>query len=793
MMASRVAWLVFFVLCSSRLASAQSASCPIDAKRIELTGLGEACAETRSDVCESCVCFLAEAILDAGYDFASLDLNACALENISVLLANGATIAGFLRVYACPQTRPNCLSPPTPTPTPTIGLESPPLSVSPPTPPIPTEWLRGGSNTNGSGVYLEAFGAIDPTNETVAGDSGSKAQIAFGAGLGSAIALFILCGFLYHRYRMFVAPKLRMKYAHLLNPCQYPLSLELRNCTCGNREKLILQDINFSVRNGQLVGILGPSGCGKTTLLNAIVHGDMVTKGSVTICGEKVDVKRHRIAFVPQKNGLIHHLSVFETIYFAARLRLPWFFDDVKERTNRVIHELGLENVADAYIGATLSGGELRRTCIAAELICDPEILILDEPASGLDAHAAQNVFSTLRNLARDKEKAVVVSVHQPSRRILMNFDVVLLLGPTGRMLWNGSPHDLDDILSHIGMEPPLGVSTTEWLLDIACEKEVQFLEKVTAYEKLRSTSKTCETIVRPNLMIPARETVNASSIITQFHLVTWRSCVTAFRDRGVLISHWIIPILIGILLGALTRASDDLEGFQNRMGAVFFLLTFFALSAMTFIDIINVERPVIVQQIRSQYYHQEVYFISKLLSDWFLLRVCPTVLSVSAFYFLMGLRDSFSAFMTFLGLVLLFVFVQSSTCAVMAFSSKSTAAATLANTVVLLTTAVFAGYLINIKRLPTGSGWVAFFSPFFYAWGGCLASEMKGGPYLFNAVFGSSSVEVPVSGQTYLNVIGVEFDDVERNFIGIVLLLLGLIVIGLITLRFRVKFAQRE
>ena len=128
-----------------------------------------------------------------------------------------------------------------------------------------------------------------------------------------------------------------------------------------------------------------------------------------------------------------------------------------------------------------------------------------------------------------------------------------------------------------------------------------------------------------------------------------------------------------------------------------------------------------------------------------------------------------------------------------MAFSSKSTAAATLANTVVLLTTAVFAGYLINTKRLPTGSGWVAFFSPFFYAWGGCLASEMKGGPYLFNAVFGSSSVEVPVSGQTYLNVIGVEFDDVERNFIGIVLLLLGLIVIGLITLRFRVKFAQRE
>jgi hypothetical protein len=120
-----------------------------------------------------------------------------------------------------------------------------------------------------------------------------------------------------------------------------------------------------------------------------------------------------------------------------------------------------------------------------------------------------------------------------------------------------------------------------------------------------------------------------------------------------------------------------------------------------------------------------------------------------------------------------------------MAFVSKSTAAATLANTIVLLVDAVFAGFLINVKLLPRGSAWVRYLSPFYFSWGGVLASEMRGGPYLFNADFDGQQVQVPVRGSTYLNVIGVEYDHVGRNLLGITGLLCGTMFCGLCAIKF--------
>jgi len=771
-----LAFIVFFLLMVT-LTSAQTESCPIEATRLDLRGLGEACEASRPDLCESCICFLGSRVSDAGYDFSSLDVYTCALENLNVLLANGATIVAFLRVSACPRDELNCS---------TLNMTrlAPPPLEPPTAPPIPRDWLRQQTDAYQGEIGTGAFGGPGGAS----GDDekiSQKRGLILGIVLGSVAVIVSIAAVLGRKLRYNLAAKLRTRYANVVVRPRYPIHLELQNLTCcvPGSDTRIIQAIDLRVKCGDLVGILGPSGCGKTTLLNAIVYGDLVTQGSTRVNGEPLDLVRHGVAFVSQHNLLLPQMTVRETVRFAAALRLPWFLDDndLDERTDKLIDELGLHRVADAKIGASLSGGELRRVCIASELTSDPSILVLDEPASGLDAHTAHTVFASLRRLARDEEKLVICTVHQPSHRIFEFFDRVVLLNSSGDLLWSGSPNRLMDALNAIGMNPPEGMSTAEWLLEIACDKAKQneFLKVHRSFSKADDSN--------PVLQLPPSDPTEAgiyTSVVKSAKLLAWRSCITIVRDRRIMFSHYLVPIFIGVMLGGLTKASPDLEGFQNRMGGIFMLLVSFALAAMTIIDQINVEREVSRVQMNAKFYGPELYFCAKIWADWFILRIPPAFFASIAFYHLMGLRSSFTAFATFLGFTWLFCLVQSAICSLMTYSCKSTAAATLANTVILLVTAIFAGYLVNVKTLPEGSAWVRFVSPFFFVWGGILASEMQGGPYLFNARFGSEDVVVPVSGSTYLDVIGVKFDDVNRNLIGMVGLLVALLILGTVALR---------
>ena len=109
----RFKFLIVCLVVSSHfvIALAQN-TCPIDAGRVDLVGLGEACSLSLEDLCESCVCFLGERLAQAGYDVSQLDLDACAVQNLDVLLQNGATIAAFLRVSQCPRDDLPCLTTP---------------------------------------------------------------------------------------------------------------------------------------------------------------------------------------------------------------------------------------------------------------------------------------------------------------------------------------------------------------------------------------------------------------------------------------------------------------------------------------------------------------------------------------------------------------------------------------------------------------------------------------------------------------------------------------------------------
>jgi len=761
-MTGRAFALALFLVSSVAIqpVQSQSSSCPIDASKINLNGIALACDANRPDLCESCICFLANRINDAGYDVRSPDFNidACALENLGVLMDAGATMSAFIKVSNCPRDADmfDCVKSPPPAN----------IQTSPPSPPF---WLRNG---NGNSSVLQTFESLDAN--VTSGKSSEKVSKGIVATISSLAGLiFLACVFMFVAMRCRARHRIELETAYvetMHDGYKSPFTLSLKGVTCAlPNGRVIVQRFSTSFVSGNLVGILGPSGCGKTTLMNAMHYGELLTAGFVQINDEDIDVKRHRVASVPQDPyaELVGNLTVKETISLSARLRLPWFLSKstIDRATTETMEALGLSAVAQSKVGEptkhTLSGGEARRVSIATELVVDPHVILLDEPTSGLDAHTSSRVITTLRDLSR-KGPLVICTIHQPSTRSLQLFDTMIVLGQTGEVVWIGSLDDLDQALIDINMRPPAGSSTAEWILEIACDATMRssFITAVAALEdKSEKTPLRLKSQERLSFDVP-------KSLLTTMHVLLWRALIVLVRDMWGIYAHFCVPVGISLILGGLYFNVDKtLEGFQNRMGATFFLLVYFALSAMSLIDLFNSERSVAQRQLRSRYYSHLEYVVSKTTMDWILLRIPSSLVSSLIFYFMMDLRQSFGAVLIFIGYIVLFVVVQSNICATMTYISKNTATATLGTTCILLITAIFSGFLINVKTLPAGAAWVKFVSPFYYVWSGILANEMQGGPYLFNANFDGDLVVVPVSGQTYLDAIGVHFNQVPRNF----------------------------
>jgi len=233
-------------------------------------------------------------LVDAGYDPATLNLDNCALDNLNVLLQNGASLTAFLRVYACPRDGISCPAAP------------------PPAPPMPSSWLRN---------VTEAFGNVSTSasEEKISADSRRNVAQTTGVTLSVLVFVFAIFAVVFHRFRCWRRRELRDSYAqYLLSSCNSPIELAVK-CTCAVKDRILLQDVSVKFASGQMCAVMGPSGCGKTTLLNAIVHGELLTSGSfIEINGTDVSSRRDDIAFVEQDVPLCPAMTVFETIHFNA-------------------------------------------------------------------------------------------------------------------------------------------------------------------------------------------------------------------------------------------------------------------------------------------------------------------------------------------------------------------------------------------------------------------------------------------------------------------------------------------
>ncbi|MEM9858977.1 MAG: ATP-binding cassette domain-containing protein [Bacteroidota bacterium] len=212
--------------------------------------------------------------------------------------------------------------------------------------------------------------------------------------------------------------------------------------------KLGLRNVSIVEESGKLIGLMGASGAGKSTLLNVLNGTEKPTEGSVLINGinihDEPDKVEGVIGFVPQDDLLIEELTVYQNLYYAARLCFDHLStEEVEQLVEKTLHNLGLSETRNLKVGSplekTISGGQRKRLNIGLELLREPSVLFVDEPTSGLSSRDSENIMDLLKELSL-KGKLIFVVIHQPSSDIFKMFDKLVILDTGGYQIYYGNP-----------------------------------------------------------------------------------------------------------------------------------------------------------------------------------------------------------------------------------------------------------------------------------------------------------------------------------------------------------------
>lgn len=236
--------------------------------------------------------------------------------------------------------------------------------------------------------------------------------------------------------------------------------------------KTILNEVSGSAAPGQVLALMGPSGSGKTSLLNSLSGRTTYQSGILSINGTPLTAQAKKrlltkIAYVKQADIFFSHLSVRDQLTYTAMLRLPqaWPTTQKLEEVEKILEMLRLTHVAESPIHL-LSGGEKKRTNIGTELLTDPSVLLLDEPTSGLDSTSAVALLQMLQTLAKQHQKTIITSIHQPSSKVFFAFDKLMLLA-NGNVVYFGTPRHSLEYLRQNNMACPDGYNAADHWMDL--------------------------------------------------------------------------------------------------------------------------------------------------------------------------------------------------------------------------------------------------------------------------------------------------------------------------------------
>ncbi len=208
--------------------------------------------------------------------------------------------------------------------------------------------------------------------------------------------------------------------------------IELETCSVAYGEKTVFSDVTVSVERGKTLTVLGPSGCGKTSLLYAAAGLIEPASGRSTI--DRVPVLRgdRRVGLVLQEYGLFPWFTVSENVELGLRLH-GVDRGERRERARDALAAVGMAGAGTRYV-TTLSGGERQRVAIARTWALDPDVLLMDEPFSALDALSRETLQDMLRALLRKNPVAAILVTHSIDEAVLLGSSIAVMYGSPARL-----------------------------------------------------------------------------------------------------------------------------------------------------------------------------------------------------------------------------------------------------------------------------------------------------------------------------------------------------------------------
>ncbi|KAI9816061.1 MAG: hypothetical protein M1827_002053 [Pycnora praestabilis] len=709
-----------------------------------------------------------------------------------------------------------------------------------------------------------------------------------------------------------------------------PAALFFGNVSYHLNGKQILSGIQGVAQPGQLMAIMGASGAGKTTFLDILARKNKrgITEGDFYVNGEKVPDNEYRevIGFVDQEDTMLATLTVHETILNSALLRLPrdMGISAKEQRVYEVEKQLGIFAIKDQLIGSEegngrgVSGGEKRRVGIACELVTSPSILFLDEPTSGLDAFNAFNVVECLVTLAKNYNRTVIFTIHQPRSNIVALFDQLVLLAK-GRTVYSGPFSNCQQYFDQIGYSCPPGFNIADYLVDLTMHvstshspvdedggligeehdgfqtgasstravKSIPSVSNVSIdnssigspgdslrrpkskrrqslkqqqdrqlFTRKRSTTGTDtsstprtegEISLSNNLestqqwskfskqqgqvplqilddphqvpqtasggatdldilfssyatsdvagsiyddiksAVSGAGTANGNAnggrhpngsiamgtmksyrrvgLIGQFLILSKRTWRNLYRNPMLMLTHYAIAILLAVLSGYLFYGlTDDIKGFQNRLGLFFFILALFGFSTLTSLTVFASERLLFVRERANGYYSPITYFAAKVVFDIVPLRLIPPIIMGSIVYPMVGLVPAWPEFFKFILILVLFNLAAAAICLFIGIVFRDGGVANLIGSLVMLFSLLFAGLLLNHDAIPKAALWLQTLSIFHYGFEGLIVNEVK---YL-TLIDHKYGIDIEVPGSAILSSFGFDVLALWKDVIGL-------------------------
>jgi len=219
--------------------------------------------------------------------------------------------------------------------------------------------------------------------------------------------------------------------------------VEIKAVTCGYEKQQVLTDVSLTIMPGDFVGLLGPSGSGKTTLLRTVLGAVDLYEGEVLVNGVATARKRPRVGYVPQLETIDWNfpVTVQEVVMMGRTMEnklFPWYRKEEKDLAAEMMSRLGILDLADRHI-RELSGGQQQRVFLARALISSPQLLLLDEPTSGVDIKTRDDVMHLLHDLNHDGV-TIIITTHEINA-VAVHLPWIVCLA--GRILAEGPPSEV--------------------------------------------------------------------------------------------------------------------------------------------------------------------------------------------------------------------------------------------------------------------------------------------------------------------------------------------------------------